>query len=372
MRIRNFELERFFAKHEFSVKYVLGASDVDGMPMSEVLALADAECQRLWDGLVLGYSESAGHPLLRAEIAKQYSGLDAEDILVFAGAEEAIFVAMHAALDSGDHAVVVTPAYQSLYEIAGAIGANVTQVPLNASDWSLDVGRIAAALTPRTRLVVINFPHSPTGALIDRDQLGEIVSLCAARGIRLFSDEVYRLLEYDPGETLPPAATLDANALSLGVMSKAYGLAGTRIGWIATRDRAFRARMAALKDYTTICSSAPSELLALIGLRASTTLIARSRRIIETNLPILSGFIGRHSSVVAWAPPKAGSVAFPRFVQGLDAGRVADRFIAETGVLILPGGLFDYDRSHFRVGLGRANMPASLAAIEPLLQTLAD
>src|SRR5206468_2577474 len=129
---------------------------------------------------------------------------------------------------------------------------------------SLDLDRLASALRPTTRLVVINFPHSPTGAHIDRSQLRDIVELCAGRGIRLFSDEVYRLLEHDRAPTLPPAATLDDRAVSLGVMSKAYGLAGLRVGWIATKDVHLRQRIIALKDYTTICGSAPSEVLALM------------------------------------------------------------------------------------------------------------
>src|SRR4051812_3059322 len=198
--------------------------------MHELLTFADAEGERLWRDLRLGYTESPGLPLLRAEIAQLYPGLAPSDVLTFAGAEEAIFVTMHAALTAGDHAVVVWPAYQSLHEVARSVGAQVTEVPLDPNDWSLDVDRLASALRPNTRLVVINFPHSPTGAQIEPAQLKSIVALCADRGIRLFSDEVYRLVEHGTAP-LPPAATLHPDALSLGVMSKAYGLPGLRIGW---------------------------------------------------------------------------------------------------------------------------------------------
>ena len=370
MRIREFALERFFAKHEFTAKHNLGASDVEGMTLTEVLALADSECARIWNDLRLGYTESAGLPLLRSEIASLYDGLGPQHILTFAGAQEAIFLTMHATLAPGDHAVVVWPAYQSLHEVARSIGADVSPVSLDRGDWSLGVDRLAAALRPTTRLVVINFPHSPTGAHIGRSQLDAIIQLCAERGIRLYSDEVYRLLEHDRGATLPPAATLDDRAVSLGVMSKAFGLAGLRVGWIATKDDHLRDRIAKLKDYTTICNSAPSEILALIALRARDRILARSHAIIDANLPILTEFMRRHASQLNWFPTRAGSVCFPRFTADLDAERVAERMIERTGVLIVPGSTFEFDRAYFRVGYGRTDMPTALELIDPLIGTL--
>lgn len=368
MHIREFALERFFAKHEFAAQHILGASDVEPMSMAELLDLADPECHRLWSDLRLGYTESPGLPLLRSEIGS-LCGLTADHVLTFAGAEEAIFLTMHATLAQGDHAVVVWPAYQSLHEVARSIGAEVSPVPLDPRDWSLDVDRLTAALRPNTRLVVINFPHSPTGAHIGRSQLDAIIRICSERGIRLFSDEVYRLLEHDRGATLPPAATLDDRAVSLGVMSKAFGLAGLRIGWIATRDDRFRSRIAALKDYTTLCNSAPSEILALMALRARDRVLARSHAIINVNLPILADFMRRHSARLSWSPPKAGSVCFPRFIGDIDAEPIAVRLIERTGVVIVPGSRFDFDRAHFRIGFGRTDMPAALSLIDPLIAT---
>jgi aspartate/methionine/tyrosine aminotransferase len=370
MRIAEFALERFFAEHEFAARHILGASDVEGMAMSDLVALADSESARLWRDLKLGYTESPGHPMLRAEIAALYDGLSAAEVLTFAGAEEAVFLTMHASLSPGDHAVVVWPAYQSLYEVARSIGAELSLVPLDPKDWSLDVDRLAAAIRPNTRLVIINFPHSPTGAQIAPTQLDDIVRLCAHRGICLFSDEVYRLLEHDPAIRLPPAATLDDRAISLGVMSKAFGLAGLRIGWIATRDSAFRNRVAALKDYTTICNSAPSEILALIGLRARGAVVGRAREIVSANLPILAAFMDRHVDHLRWTPPRAGSVCFPRFIRDVDTEVVARNLIEQAGVVILPGGRFHYDRAHFRIGYGRTDMGEALALIDPLIASL--
>ncbi len=369
--VREFALERFFAKHEFAVRHVLGASDVEGMRMADLLALADNECRRLWDDLKLNYTESLGHPLLRAEIAALYEGLGADDVLTFAGAEEAIFIVMNAVLGPGDHVVAVWPAYQSLHEVARSAGAEVTPIPLDPRDWSLDVDALLGSIRPNTRMVIINFPHNPTGAHIDRPTLERIVKACRDRGIMLFSDEVYRLLEHPGAELLPTAASLYEKAVSLGVMSKTFALPGLRIGWLATRDAELLRRCTTLKDYTTICSSGPSEILSLIGLRARDRVVARSRAIVQRNLPILRSFMERHADDLSWAPPRAGSVCFPRFREDVDAERAAELFIDRAGVAVVPGARFQFDRAHFRVGLGREDTAEALAVIDPLISEAA-
>jgi aspartate/methionine/tyrosine aminotransferase len=247
--------------------------------------------------------------------------------------------------------------------VARSAGAEVTLVPLESADWSLDLQRVADALRPNTRLVVVNFPHSPTGAHLDHDTFRQLVALVESRGARLFSDEVYRLLEPAIESRLPAAASVSERALSLGVLSKAFGLAGLRIGWIATRDRAVRARLAALKDYTTICNSAPSEVLGLIALRASDAILARSREIVRANMTRLDEFFARNASWCEWVRPRAGSVAFPRLLNG-DADRFAERLIDGEGVLVLPGSQFGYPGNHFRIGFGRRDMPEALTRFE--------
>jgi aspartate/methionine/tyrosine aminotransferase len=284
-------------------------------------------------------------------------------VLTFAGAEEGLFCAVHALLNAGDHAIVVAPAYQSLFDVARAIGAEVSLVPLDPSTWSLDVGVIEAATRQNTRLVVINYPHSPTGAQLPRGAFDRLVTWCETRGIHLLSDEVYRFLERDPAERLPAAVDRGERTITLGVLSKAFGLAGLRVGWIATRDATVLARMMTLKDYTTICNSAPSEILALIGLREREALLGRSRAIITHNLTHLSAFFERQQERFAWVPPRAGTVCFPRLARG-EADGFAERLVRDTGVLVLPGSLFSYDPAHFRMGFGRVDMPESLARFE--------
>ena len=362
MDIAEFALERYFARWEFAVRYNLAASDVEALSLDELLAFADADCRHRWNTLRLGYTESLGLPALRVAIAEQYEGMKAEDIITFTGAQEGVFLAMHALLRPGDHAIVVWPAYQSLFEVARSIGADVTLVPLDRADWSLDLQRIADAFKPTTRLVVVNYPHSPTGAHLDLDTFRKLLSLVESRGARLFSDEVYRYLEPTPDARLPAAATISQQSLSLGVLSKSFGLAGLRLGWIATRDHVVRRRLAGLKDYTTICNSAPSEILGLIALRACDAIIARTREIVRSNLAVLDDFFAR-TEWCSWVRPRAGSVGFPRLLSA-DVERFSAQLIEREGVLILPGSQFDYPGDHFRIGFGRRNMPEALARLE--------
>jgi aspartate/methionine/tyrosine aminotransferase len=364
MEIADFELERYFARWEFSVDHLLCASDAEPVPMRELLALADPEAGRLWADLGLGYTESAGHPLLREEIARQYRTVDPDEVLVCSGAQEAIFVALGTMLSPGDHVVVVWPGYQSLHEVARASGAEVTLLPLeHERGWELDLDRLRAALRPATRAVVVNFPHSPTGALPPASTLEALAGLAEERGFWLVSDEVYRLLELDPADRWAAAVDRSRRAVSIDVMTKAFGLGGLRIGWIACHDPELLGRFAARKDYTTICNSAPSEILAIMGLRAAEALLERSMGIVRATLERLDAFFAEQSSWIEWVRPRAGTVGFPRLRDGLDADRFAAALVEAEGVLLLPGSVFGHPGDHLRIGFGRRDLPEALAGL---------
>ena len=372
MRIPDFALERYFARWEFAVDHVLCASDVEGSAMADLLALADGETRAMWDGLGLGYTESTGHPLLRREIATLYDHLAADDVVVFAGAEEAIFCLFSTSLEPGDHLVVTFPGYQSLYEVARAVGAEVTLHELREEDgWALDVDRLVASLRPGTRMVVVNAPHNPTGMLPSEAEWRRLAAECSSRGIRLVADEVYRFLEHDDAATLPAGADLDPTFISIGVMSKSFAMAGLRVGWLATRDRGVLDRCARMKDYTTICPSAPSEVLALIGLRARERVLARSRQIVTANLGVLDAFFAEHRDAFSWVRPGGGSTGYPRIIAGGPAGSSSEDFAARlveaTGVLLLPSTTFGNGDSHFRIGLGRTDLPVAIEKLEAFL-----
>jgi aspartate/methionine/tyrosine aminotransferase len=367
VRIADFALERYFARWEFAVEHLLCASDVQAFPMAELLELADPETRGLWEGLELGYTESLGHPLLRREIASLYDGIEPDEVLTFAGAEEAIFCLANVLLGPGDHAIVTWPGYQSLYEVGRAAGADVTLHELHEHDgWGLDLERLQAQVTTATRLIVVNLPHNPTGMLADRRTFDGLVAIAADAGAHLLVDEVYRGLEFDESARLPAGAdALPGLGLSLGVMSKAYAMAGLRVGWLATHDRELLGRLAAFKDYTTICSSAPSEILSIMGLRARAEILARSRGIIAANLDLLDAFFADWADRFTWIRPTAGSIGFPRLtVPGVRIDDWAAELVRTEGVLLIPGSQFEYPGNHFRVGFGRTDLPEALSRLD--------
>jgi aspartate/methionine/tyrosine aminotransferase len=367
MRLRPFKLERYFAKYEFTAPHLLCASDCESLTLGDLLAMEPGAPEK-FSALWLGYTESRGHPRLREAIASLYDGISPDQVLVHAGAEEAIFNFMHVTLAPGDHVVVQAPCYQSLAEVARGIGAEVTDWAGDPENgWALDLEALTAALTPRTKVVVVNFPHNPTGFLPGAPFVRDLAALSRRRGFIVFADEVYRGLELDPGDRLPAFADLDARAVSLGVMSKTYGLAGLRIGWIATRNRTILQRLAAFKDYTTICNSAPSEFLAVLALRHREAIAERNLEIIRANLLRLDAFFDTRRQWFGWQRPKAGPIAFPTLRRGA-VNRFCENLVRKAGVLLLPGSLYGPGYNGFRVGFGRKDLPLALEKFATFLK----
>ena len=366
MLIQPFKLERYFAKYEFSARYLLCSSDCESLSVGDLLALepgAEEAMRRHW----LGYTESPGAPSLRKEITRIYTSITPEEVLVFSGAEEAIFLFILAELKAGDHLIVHWPCYQSLFEVAKGMGVDVTLwVAREENGWQLDLDELKRLVRPETRAIIINTPHNPTGYLMPRSDFEELNRIAVERGLVLFCDEVYRELEYDPADRLPAACDVNPGAVSLGVMSKTYGLAGLRIGWIATHRAEILNRIATLKDYTTICNSAPSEFLSEMALRHREEIAGRNLQIIRHNLDLLDDFFSQHTNQFTWIRPKAGSIAFPKLLDG-DIDEFCDELVNESGVLLLPGTLYDHPGNHFRIGFARKNVPEALTQLEKFL-----
>jgi aspartate/methionine/tyrosine aminotransferase len=366
MQLPSFKLERYFAKYEFNTKYLLCSSDCEAMTVEDLLAFepgAAEKFKQVW----LGYTESQGSPTLRQAICGLYQTIRPENVLVHTGAEEAIFLFMQAVLQSGDHIVVHWPCYQSLIEVARSIGCDVTLWKAREeNNWALDLDELRGLIRPNTKLIVVNTPHNPTGYLMSESDFRALHQIAAEHNILMFCDEVYRESEYNPADRLPAGCDMGEHAVSLGVMSKTYGLAGLRIGWISTRSKEVYARMAALKDYTTICNSAPSEFLAEHALRHRQKLVDRNLDIIQNNLAVMDGFFERHANRFTWIRPKAGSMAFPHYLSG-DVELFCDELVRKAGVLLLPGSMYDDADNHFRLGLGRRNLPEAVARLEEFL-----
>ena len=363
MNLNPFKLERFFAKYEFSTKYLLCSSDCEAWTIGEILALEssahDAFMQH-W----LGYTESAGAPALRTAIANGYTQTNANRINITNSGEEAIFWFMHAVLGAGDHLIVHTPHYQSHSEVARGIGATITEWHARDENaWALDLDELRKLIQPNTKAIVVNLPHNPTGWLMPHAQWRELHQIADQHGVVVMSDEVYRGSEYNPLDQLAAACDMSETAVSIGALSKPHGLPGIRIGWITSRNAALMDKFAAYKDYTTICNSAPSEFIAELAIRHQDKLIARNTGLTLRNVALVDDFMQRHADRFQWHKPRASSVAFPKLlVAGKDAhtarlyGDVdafCDELVTQAGVLLLPGSAFNHAGNHFRVGLGR-------------------
>jgi aspartate/methionine/tyrosine aminotransferase len=201
-----------------------------------------------------------------------------------------------------------------------------------------------------------------------RSNFDAVNQFAREHGLILFVDEVYRESEYNPAHRLPAAGDMGDHAVSLGVTSKTYGLAGLRIGWIATRNERVREKMASIKDYTTICNPAPSEFLAEVALRNREKLIARNLGIIKRNLETVDEFFSRHRARFSWVRPSSGSMGFPRLLIG-DVDDFCDQLVKKAGVLLLPGTIYEDHDNHFRIGLGRKNLPQAVERLEAYLQS---
>ena len=369
MKLPIFKLEDFLAHWEFKAPYLLCNSDAQTIPMSELVLLADTESRHLWENLHLGYTETKGLPLLREEAASLYSHIAADGILMFAGAEEGIFCAINTLVSPDDHVIALVPAYQSLVDLPRSLGADVTTISLTVEqNWQLDMDAFTKAFRPDTKLVVLNYPHNPTGAVLDRTSLQKIIALCRKSGAYLFSDEVYRLMELDAKDRIPPIADLYEKGISLYVMSKAFGMAGLRIGWIACQDKELLEKISRFKHYASICNSAPSEILALMALRAKDKILNQVHQIMRHNLKLLDAFFEKNADLFRWVRPKGGCIGFVELLSDELVETFCMRLVERKGVLLMPAAIYDTPGNYFRIGFGRENMGQALEKLSEFIE----
>ncbi len=374
LNLPDFELETYFSKWEFTARHHLTASDAESMTTAELLALGSDEDREAYENLHLGYTPTWGTDEVRDAIASVYSGRSAADVLAFAGAGEALFWAMQLFVDSGDHVVVNVPNYQSVESIPVATGVDVSGLPLwtgSGADlqWTMDLELFESLLRPETSLVSVNFPNNPTGFVPDLDTWVGFNQICHERGIRVVSDEVYRGVELDPARTLPAAAEINPSALSVSVMSKAYGLPGLRVGWVVSQDHEALSRLERAKHYTSICNAAPGEKLASVALRNSGAVLARNREVVAAGDAAVTEVFGRYPELFDYQTPDGGCVSFVRYLGGDGVEAFCTRAVEEDGVLLLPhtvyrSGLAEVPTDRFRIGIGRRNVPECLEALE--------
>lgn len=363
MQIEPFAIERFYERWEFRAELMLSSSDCESRAVSDLLALEPDAEERLRE-LHLGYTEVPGSLELREAVAAGYEQAQPVDVLTLAAAEEGIFIAYHALLSPGDHVIVESPCYGSAIEVARSTAAEVSLWQRRHEEgWTHDIDALEGLLRPNTRLIYINTPHNPTGTQMPHAVFERLLGIAEERSLVLFSDEVYRGLEHDPTDRLPAACDRYERAISLGTVSKAHGLPGLRIGWLACRNPELLDRIRALKLYTSICSSAPSELLVALALRHADSLTERNRSIVLANLPVIDDLLQRRAGLFEWVRPTAGPIGFPR-VRGVgDVEAWCEEIAERASVLLLPGSVYSQP-DHVRLGFGRANLAQAVERLD--------
>lgn len=370
MKLNDFDLEVYFDQHEFTAPYVLTLSDCESMSVADLLALepgSEALLRKHW----LGYTEVAGSPLLREMIATLYQGMDKRNILMHAGAQEAIFAYMNVVLDKGDHMISMFPTYQSIYEVANSQGIAVSKWQLHQSEdgWRMELDELKALIRPNTKLIALNTPNNPTGYTFTRAELVALCEIADQHGIYVFADEVYRGLEPD-GQRAPWLADVYDRGISLGVLSKAYGLAGLRLGWLAGRDKELLANIQKYKHYLSICNSGVSELLGMIALKHGAEILQRNAAIIQENLDIADAFFARRGEMFVNNRPMRGPIGFHKLKTGQTAADFCQTVLEQSGVLLLPGHVYGIDEPYFRLGYGRREFAAYIKLFETYLEDL--
>jgi aspartate/methionine/tyrosine aminotransferase len=372
MKIEAFATEHFFAKYEFTTPYQLCNSDCETVTVAELLAMANMPMEE-FGRLSLGYTESSGHPLLRQEIAATFQGVTAEDVLILGTPIEGIYLAARAILDPGDEVIVLSPAYDALVnmfaQVAGAQNVRKWAFAPEEGCWSLDLEQLKTLITPKTKLLVVNFPHNPTGYLPTRAFLDELIGIVEEYGLTLFCDEMYYGLVHSGTAPIPSLAELTERVVVLSGLSKTYGLPGLRSGWLIIQDAALRENIVNWKFYTSICPPAPTEFLAQAAWQARDQLRDRSIAQIEANLGLAEAFFSRWPALFTWRRPLAGSVA----LVGMNVPSVTDfgaKMAEEAGVLIHPAVTLGGDDRHMRMGFGRAGFDEALEKFEAYLQAM--
>jgi aspartate/methionine/tyrosine aminotransferase len=357
VKIERFALERWMTTWETLTPYDIAESGIYPMSVKELLAFEPpAEREQLLERLLdlrLGYSEAPGTLELRSAIAATYRRAGPEEILVTTGAIEANFLLFNVLLEPGDHVVAVYPAYQQLYSVPRAIGCEVALWKLRPENgFRYDLHELERLLTTRTRLIVINTPHNPTGAMLSEEDLIRIDRLAASVGARVLSDEAYRWLDLPGGDPLaPPMRDLGEAGISVGTVSKPFGLPGLRIGWIAGPAELI-AQCWATRDYVTLSPGKLNDALAVLAFKHRGRIVERTRAIVRRNLETARAWFAEHSDVVSWTPPRGGLLALLGYALDIPSLELSDRLAEKYGVMLAPGSAFGVEH-HLRIGVGQ-------------------
>jgi len=366
----DFPLKRFFNQPAATTARAnISPSFAEPRGTAALLALEPGAAEE-FVALPLGYTTAFGGVALRRALAARYDTVAPEQIVAACGSDDILPSLFMALLQPGDHVVVQSPVYQPLVSVAAWCGATVSHWAADeGAEWAPPLAALARLLRPNTRLIVTNFPHSPTGFAPDRAYLDALIALADEAGATLVGDEIYRGLPLDGRAEAPSLADLSGRAVALNSVSKSLGLPGLRVGWLATRDAATLDAVRGFRMHQNSFIGAPTEFLAALAVRHADAILAENRALARENLTALGAFIARNGDLFSWVPPRAGVVAFPRWLGAETTSALSDRLLREHGLLLASSAHFVGGERHVRVGFGTAGATAGLALLEEALRT---
>jgi aspartate/methionine/tyrosine aminotransferase len=350
MRLDKFEMERLQSTWENRVRFNLSESSVHPMSIRELIA--DPEfLERLIDG-PLYYNQSNGTDELRSAIAASYPGATLDNIEVTNGGSEANFISVYSLLEPGDEVVLVLPNYGQILGLVNSLGMRAKSVALKETlNWAPDIGELDAAVSDKTRMIVVCNPNNPTGAVLSLEEMRALVRAASRSGAWILADEIYQGSERD-GRTTPTFWGMYDRVVITNGLSKAFGLPGLRIGWIVAPADVI-AKTWSCHDYTTIAPGTLSDTLARVALSPAgrRRCLERTREICRRNFPLFRQWMEGHGSMFHMIEPRAGAIAYVHYDLPINSTRLIERLLFEKSVLIVPGDHFGMD-GYLRIGYG--------------------
>ncbi|KAF3993014.1 hypothetical protein FT663_00297 [Candidozyma haemuli var. vulneris] len=369
-----FGVEQFMDKYETSIKYNMGETCVDSLKMNEIIPESEqADVAKTLLDTKLVYGHIRGSPELKSQISALYDdSITPENVVVTNGAIGANFLLFYSLVEKGDHVLVVEPSYQQLSSVPKMFGGNVDTFKILLEDSYLpNLASLEESIkTNKTRLLVINNPNNPTGFVWDNEIMEKIVGICQSYNVTLMCDEVYRPLYHEANGTKSVVSFGYENTISTGSMSKAFSLAGLRLGWIVTKDAALIESIYEKRDYNTISVSMVDDLLATIALKHKDNILERGHAICKNNLDVLEEAITKSNGLLQWQRPRGGSTCFVKINAEVNTLAMAEELATKHGVLLVPGELFNQSGS-VRIGFGNGERDIK-EGIKVLISWLAD
>lgn len=363
MDMSSFFVDAYFTEYESKANYMMGSSDPESLPLKEVVS----DFSKYADES-LRYALGNGYLPLREKLSTLYETVTPEQIAMMNGGEETIYVTMRALLKPGDEIVVQMPSYQSLSVIAKEIGCSIIEYrPGFEEKWAFNPEMLETKITPKTRLLILNYPHNPTGACLTDSEMASITALCRKHRLYLISDEVYRFLRMDESCSDASFADLCENAVALGSFSKTFAAPGLRLGWIATKNPELMHKLLAYRHFTSTCSNLPCQWIANELLNKRDTIMQRNNAIVRQNAALLEQFVQQYTDLFAYVPPKGATMAYIKLLGGQSATDFCMEVLEHTGVLIVPSSVLESSDEYLRVGLGRESFPKCIQLVSEYL-----